>query len=181
MNRRVLSAGLIVAVPFLGILFANLGRDPHAVASPLIGRPAPPFALTQVEGGAPVELQRLRGAPVVLNFWATWCVPCIEEHGTLVRAAAQRGSEVHFLGLVYDDDAANIKSFLAERGRAYPSLMDPGGRTAIAYGVFGVPETYFIDAAGTIVAKFTGPLDPKTFDSHLQKALGGEKALAGTP
>jgi cytochrome c biogenesis protein CcmG/thiol:disulfide interchange protein DsbE len=172
MNRKVLGSGLLVALPLLGVLFVNLGRDPHTMDSPLVGRPAPSFIFTPVEGGAPITLQGLKGRPVVLNFWATWCIPCLEEHGVLLEAAMRLGSEVQFLGVVYEDDAAKVRSLLTERGKAYPSVLDEGGRTAIAYGVYGVPETYFIDAAGTIVAKQVGPLDPQTLEAHLQKARG---------
>jgi len=172
MNRKVLGAGLLVALPLLGILFANLGRDPHAMNSPLVGRPAPAFTLVPIDGGAPFTLDGLRGRPVVLNFWATWCIPCLEEHGALLQAASRLGSEVQFLGVVYEDDKTAVQSFLLERGKAYPSVMDDGGRAAIAYGVYGVPETYFIDTAGTIVAKQVGPLDAQTIEAHLQKARG---------
>lgn len=172
MNRKVLGAGLLVALPLLGILYANLWRDPHAMDSPLVGRPAPPFTLVPIDGSAPFTLDGLRGRPVVLNFWATWCIPCLEEHGALLQAASRVGSEVQFLGVVYEDDKGAVQSFLQDRGKAYPSVMDDGGRTAIAYGVYGVPETYFIDAAGTIVAKQVGPLDGPTIDAYLQKARG---------
>jgi len=172
MNRKVLGSGLLVALPLLGVLFVNLGRDPHTMDSPLVGRAAPPFVLTPVGEGASITLQGLKGRPVVLNFWATWCIPCLEEHGVLLEAAKRLGSEVQFLGVVYEDDAAKVQSLLAERGQAYPSVLDEGGKTAIAYGVYGVPETYFIDAAGTIVAKQVGPLDSQTLEAHLQKARG---------
>lgn len=170
MNRKVFAAGLLVAVPLLAVLLLNIGRDPHSAASPLVGRPAPPFSLTPVGGGPPVTLGSLRGRPVVLNFWATWCVPCVQEHQTLTQAARALGSEVQFLGTVYDDEEAHIQSFLSIRGRAYPSLMDPDGKTAIAYGVYGVPETYFINREGTIVSKFKGPLNPSALAEEIKKA-----------
>jgi cytochrome c biogenesis protein CcmG/thiol:disulfide interchange protein DsbE len=172
LNRRVLSAGLILVVPLLGVLYANLGRDPHSVDSPLIGRPAPPFSLRPVGGGEPVTLESLRGRPVVVNFWATWCVPCLQEHETLVRGARALGSEVQFLGIVHDDEEQAVQQFLKERGSAYPSLMDDGGRTALAYGIFGVPESYFIDREGLIVSKFVGPLGPDTLAALVRKASG---------
>jgi cytochrome c biogenesis protein CcmG/thiol:disulfide interchange protein DsbE len=173
-NRRVLLISLLLAVPLLLVLFMNLGRDPHTVISPLIGRPAPPFSLPRVGGGPTVSLADLRGHAVVLNFWATWCVPCFEEHAVLAHGA-QENPGVQFLGLIYEDDEDQVKAFLDRQGKAYPSLMDPGERTAIAFGVFGVPETYFIDAQGTIVAKFVGPLTEATLAENLQKAGVGEK------
>ncbi|MFI5184139.1 MAG: TlpA family protein disulfide reductase, partial [Vicinamibacteria bacterium] len=152
MNRNVLGAGLAVSIPLIVVLFANLGRDPHAVESPLIGHPAPPFSLSPVDGGPPVSLASLKGRPVVLNFWATWCIPCVEEHQALANAALRQGDGAQFLGVVYEDEAPPVRRFLEERGKAYPSVLDADGKAAIAYGVYGVPETYFIDAQGTIVA-----------------------------
>jgi cytochrome c biogenesis protein CcmG/thiol:disulfide interchange protein DsbE len=171
----VLVGGLALALPLLAILVANLGRDPHAVASPLVGRPAPGFALTPVDGSAPVSLASLAGRPVVLNFWATWCVPCFEEHEALTQGARTLGPDVQFLGVVYEDSAERIQAFVAERGSSYPSLVDPDSKTAIAYGVFGVPETYFIDASGRIAAKFVGPLTPATLAENVSKAREGAR------
>jgi len=161
-------------LPLLAVLVANLGRDPHTVRSPLVGRPAPPFALQPVGGGSPVTLESLRGKPVVINFWATWCVPCFEEHPALT-AAARGLPDVQFFGVVYEDEEVKTQAFLKERGSAYPSLMDPDGRTAIAYGVFGVPETFFIDAEGRIVEKYVGPLQRSTIAELVARARRGRQ------
>ncbi|HWE25357.1 MAG TPA: redoxin family protein [Myxococcales bacterium] len=171
-NRKVLIAGLVVVLPLLAVLVMNLGRDPHSIRSPLIGKPAPPFSLKPVGGGAAIDLASLRGRPVVVNFWATWCVPCLEEHAALT-AAARTFSDAQFLGVVYEDEESNAKAFTTERGGAYPSMMDPDGRMAIAYGVFGVPETFFIDRDGRIVEKYVGPLDRGTIATLLSRARGG--------
>ena len=98
LNRKALVAGLLVVLPLLAILVANLGRDPHSVRSPLIGRTAPAFALPPVDGGHPVTLESLKGKPVVINFWATWCVPCYQEHPALNGAAQAMQGDVQFLG-----------------------------------------------------------------------------------
>ena len=132
-------------------------------------RPAPPFTLPPLGGGTAVSLDSLRGRPLVLNFWASWCVPCVHEHPTLLRAARQYGQEVRFLGILYEDTETDAQAFLAEHGVAFPSLVDPGGRTAIAYGLGGVPETYFIDAQGRVISKYVGPLDPATLSARLQE------------
>ncbi len=173
-NRIVLLGGLIIALPLLAVLVANLGRDPHSVRSPLVGQAAPAFSLTPVGGGSPVALDSLRGKPVVLNFWATWCVPCAEEHPALTQAA-QSFPQVQFLGVVYEDDEALSREFLRQRGTTYPTLMDQDGKAAIAFGVFGVPETFFIDAAGRIVEKHVGPLDPGTIMELIGRAQGGAR------
>jgi cytochrome c biogenesis protein CcmG, thiol:disulfide interchange protein DsbE len=169
-NRRVLLLGLVFVVPLVVLLLVNLDRDPHQVASPLVGRPAPGFALRSLDGGEPIALSALRGRPVVVNFWATWCVPCLQEHPLLVEAARVLGNRVQFLGVVYEDGEPEVRSFLARRGSAYPSLLDPEGKTAIAFGVFGVPETFFIDGEGRIAAKHMGPLDAEALGEKLRQA-----------
>jgi len=173
MNRKVLLAGLAIAVPVIALLFVSLGRDPHKVRSPLVGRVAPAFNLREAGATNRLSVAALRGTPVVLNFWATYCIPCIAEHGVLTQASSQLGSRVRFVGVVYDDREETILDFLRTYGSAYPTLVDEAGKTAIAYGVYGVPETFFLDAAGTIVAKFEGPLTPELLSQHLAKAMVG--------
>jgi cytochrome c biogenesis protein CcmG/thiol:disulfide interchange protein DsbE len=158
MNRKVLLLGVAVVAPLLGLLIASRNRDPNTMRTPLLGRPAPPFQLTPVDGGAAVSLESLRGRPVVVNFWATWCVPCYQEHAVLLESARRLGGKVHFVGIVYDDEPDRVRDYLSQQGTAYPALMDADGRTAIAYGVYGVPETYFIDGQGTIAFKHVGPV-----------------------
>jgi len=170
LNRKVLLAGLVIVVPFIALLVANLGRDPHKVESPLIGKPAPPFALRSVGSTEVIDVGALKGKPVVLNFWATWCVPCYAEHGVLVSSAKMLGSKVQFIGVVYDDTEPKILQFLKQYGSSYPTLFDESGKTAIAYGVYGVPETFFIDPNGNIAAKFEGALDSQRIIENLRKA-----------
>jgi cytochrome c biogenesis protein CcmG/thiol:disulfide interchange protein DsbE len=169
-NRTVLVIGLVIVAAMVFVLFAGLGKDPQHIDSPLIGKPAPPFALKAVGGGETVDLESLRGKPVIVNFWATWCVPCYEEHPTLV-ANARSLPDVQFVGVVFNDTEEKINRFLAERGSAYPTLIDANGKTAIAYGVGGVPETFFINPAGKIVAKFEGPLSTEALQENLAKAM----------
>jgi cytochrome c biogenesis protein CcmG/thiol:disulfide interchange protein DsbE len=170
LNRKVLIAGLVIVVPFIVLLVMNLGRDPRKVDSPLIGKQAPPFSLRQVGTPAVVDLAALRGKPVVLNFWATWCVPCYAEHPVLVAAGRQYEGKAQFVGVVFDDQEDKIAQFLRENGTSYPTLFDDSGKTAIAFGVYGVPETFFIDANGKIVDKYVGPLDPATIEAKLRLA-----------
>jgi cytochrome c biogenesis protein CcmG/thiol:disulfide interchange protein DsbE len=169
-NKSVLIIGIVIVAVVVFVLFAGLGKDPAIIDSPLIGKPAPPFALKAVGSGETIDLESLRGKPVILNFWATWCVPCYEEHPTLV-ANARALPNVQFVGVVFNDEENKIMRFLAERGTAYPTLLDANGKTAIAYGVGGVPETYFINPAGTIVAKYAGPLSTEDLQANLAKAL----------
>jgi len=169
-NRTVLIVGIVIVGAIVFILFAGLGKDPAHIDSPLVGRQAPAFALRAVGTGQTVDLESLRGKPVIVNFWATWCGPCFEEHPTLV-ANARNLPNVQFVGIVFNDTDDKIMRFLAERGSAYPTLLDANGKTAIAYGVGGVPETFFINPAGKIVAKFEGPLSTETLQENLEKAL----------
>jgi cytochrome c biogenesis protein CcmG/thiol:disulfide interchange protein DsbE len=171
MNRRVLIAGLALVLPLVVILLIGLGRDPRLVRSPIVGRAAPSFSLRPVGGGPPVSLESLKGRAVALNFWATWCAPCAREHEVLASGARTWGDRVQFLGLVYEDQEGAVQDFLQERGTAYPSLLDDSGRTAIAFGVYGVPETFFISPGGTIVEKFAGPLTTSSLNAKLAKAL----------
>ena len=170
LNPRVLLVGLAVVAPLVALLVLNLGRNPHLIGSPLVGRAAPEFALSPLDGGEPVTLTSLRGRPAVINFWATWCVPCFQEHPLLVSAARSVGDRARFVGVIYEDSEEQVRGFLARQGSAYPSLLDPGSRAAIAFGVFGVPETYFLDAEGKIAAKHIGPLDAASLEAKLRRS-----------
>jgi cytochrome c biogenesis protein CcmG/thiol:disulfide interchange protein DsbE len=170
-NRTVLIIGIVIVAAVVFVLFAGLGKDPAHIDSPLVGRQAPPFALKAVGTGEMLDIEKLRGKPVILNFWATWCGPCYEEHPTLVANARNLQPGVQFIGVVFNDDEDKILRFLAERGTAYPTLLDAQGKTAIAYGVGGVPETFFINPSGTIVAKFEGPLTTDALHTELAKAM----------
>ncbi|HUP45202.1 MAG TPA: redoxin domain-containing protein [Thermoanaerobaculia bacterium] len=171
MNRTVLAVGIFIGLAVVGILFLSLGKDPQAIDSPLIGRVAPGFALREVGSGTPVSLEDYRGKPVVLNFWATWCAPCYEEHPILVANARRLGTQAQFVGVVFQDTEDKIMKFLNDRGSAYPTLVDDAGKTAIAYGVGGVPETFFLDASGTIVAKHSGPISSDLLMANLARAM----------
>ena len=158
MNRRVLLVGTLIVVPLLVFLALSFGKDPRAIESPLVDAPAPGFDLLDLDG-QPITLNELRGQPVMINFWATWCQPCIVEHPVLQAAARRFAGRAHFIGIVYQDDPDLIRSFVAQRGGWGRTLLDPDGETAIAYGVYGAPETFFIDAGGTVVRKVTGPME----------------------
>ena len=168
MNKKVLAVGGVITAAVIAILFLGLGKDPQHIDSPLIGKPAPLFALREVGTSQAIDLSKFRGKPVVVNFWATWCNPCWEEHPSLVATAA-RHPEVQFVGVVFQDTEEKIQQFLSARGSAYPTLVDQGGKTAIAFGVGGVPETFFLDPNGKIVAKYEGPISPEILQSYVQK------------
>jgi len=171
MNRTVLLVGVVITAALVAVLFVGLGKDPGLIESPLIGKAAPAFALRQVGTQNTVDITRFKGKPLVINFWATWCVPCWEEHPVLVATARNVQPNVQFLGVVFQDEEGKILNFLAQRGSSYPTVVDEAGKTAIAYGVGGVPETFFLDANGVIVAKFIGPMSSEDIEANLRKVL----------
>ncbi|RME28070.1 MAG: thiol:disulfide interchange protein [Deltaproteobacteria bacterium] len=171
-NWKVLLAGAIIVVPLIVVLALGFGKDPHALPVTMEHKPAPAFSLDAMDGEGHFDLAELKGRPVVLNFYASWCVPCAQEHPWLVqvsRTYIPKG--VVFLGVLYNDEPAKGRGFLARYGKNYPTLLDPGGRVAIDYGVAGVPETYVIDREGMIVRKFVGPVTPDEFLAVLEAVL----------
>jgi cytochrome c biogenesis protein CcmG/thiol:disulfide interchange protein DsbE len=170
MNRKVLIVGALIVTPLLIFLALSFGKDPRAIDSPLVGKAAPEFALRGLDGEM-IQLADLRGRPVVLNFWATWCQPCIVEHPVLQAGARQYQGQVEFVGVIYQDDPEKIRGFVERRGAWGPSLVDEAGTVAIAYGVYGAPETFFIDGDGMIVRKVTGALHPNELASQLNGML----------
>ena len=172
-QRRVrwIVAGVVLAGVLIGLVAAFGFDRKEAPPSVLIGEPVPPLTLDYLEQNGALALDSVEGVAVV-NFWATWCVACRDEHQLLLTAAdAYRG--VEFLGIVYQDETANAVEFLDERGRGYANLVDPASRAAVDFGVFGIPETYFL-AEGQIVAKVSGPLTDEVLASTLNSILVGE-------
>ena len=162
----------VVAVAFA----SRFGVDPGLTSSPMIGRPAPDLSLPRLDGNGEVDLSSYRSDVLVLNFFASWCLECVEEHSALVEtASAYQDQGVRFVGIAFQDrpDAAN--AFLDDLGRSQITeyLDDPGSRAAISYGVFGVPETFFVDPGGTIVAKIVGASDSLLLASTLDGILAG--------
>ena len=171
MNWKVLAGGAVITVPLVTLLAAGFGRDPKLRSNALEGREAPSFVLNPLDG-EPFSLESARGKPVVVNFWSTWCQPCKIEHPVLMSAARSYGpAGVHFVAVLYQDDAAKARAFLNRSGSYWPTLEDPGGRTAIAYGVAGVPETFFIDKTGTIIRKVSGPVTQEVMVTTLEQML----------
>lgn len=169
--KRALIPALIIA-PLVIILARSFGTDPRALPSVLVQQQAPDFVLTDLDGNR-IDTQALRGKPLVLNFWSTWCEPCKAEHSLLQDAAQRWGDQVHFFGVVYQDTADNIRRYLEARPTPYPHLVDPEGRVAIEHGVAGVPESFFIDAQGRVVHKQTGVLTRDVINETLRALTGG--------
>jgi len=146
------------------------GHDPHELPSALIDKPAPSFDLPPLGAGEAVTSAALAGQVTVVNFFASWCVPCRIEHPLLMRLANQ--DKVAITGIAYKDKSEDARKLLSDGGDPYRRVgVDLSGRTGIDFGVYGVPETYVIDKTGRIRMKFVGPLSPDKVDHELLPLL----------
>ncbi|MCB5188143.1 DsbE family thiol:disulfide interchange protein [Methylobacillus caricis] len=159
MKRLFILVPLAAFLILVGFLAAGLRHDPHEVPSPLVGKPAPAFNLPRLDDPQlTLSAAGMRGQVWLFNVWASWCAPCREEHPVLLKLAASR--IVPIVGMNYKDQRDKALAWL-EQGGGDPylaSVSDVAGRTGIDYGVYGVPETYVVDKAGTIRYKQIGPL-----------------------
>jgi cytochrome c biogenesis protein CcmG/thiol:disulfide interchange protein DsbE len=162
----------LAVVPVLVLLAYGFSTDPHDIPSPLLGKPASPFALTAFDG-KPVALDALKGQVVIVNFWASWCYPaCYEEAPSLERAwQAYKDRGLVVVGVNFQDKEEPAKRFLTQFGHTFPNAPDPAGRVSVDYGVYGVPETYFIDKKGRLRFKQVGPVSDELLKSQIERLL----------
>ena len=161
----------LVVLPLGWLLFTGLGRDPTLIPSPLVGKPLPSFSATTLDGRT-FSSAVLAGRPAIVNIWASWCVPCIQEHPVLMETAAKYAQRLTMVGIIYQDTPDAARRFMARYGDGgWPNLLDTSGRIAIDLGVTGPPETFFVDAAGIVRAKHVGPLTAEVMAQQLA-ALG---------
>jgi len=168
-------AGVVAVVGLLTALFSfGLSRDPTIVRSALIGREAPGFSLRTLDGTRTFKLSDFRGQIVVVNFWASWCADCLIEHGALA-AAWQRYQDqgVVFVGIPFQDAPSASRTYLTSYGGDWPQLADPGSAIALHFGVYGVPETFFIDPTGRIAFKRVGPVTYEMLTDQITRLLPG--------
>ena len=164
----------LAAVPLILLLAYGFWTDPKAIPSPLLEKPAPEFRLAAIDGD-PLTLAGLKGKPVVLNFWASWCYPACYEEGPLLEATWRKYKDqgVLVLGVVIQDNETNAREFMRRFKFSFPNALDPGSKVSIDYGVYGVPETFFIDRQGRIAYKHVGALTPELVDAQVRSILKG--------
>jgi cytochrome c biogenesis protein CcmG/thiol:disulfide interchange protein DsbE len=193
MSWKRAGIAMLVVIPLIMLFAFGLTRgDPRLVPSPLVGKPAPDFALPvmAVDGPGPggeqvtgdtIRLEDLRGDVVVVNFFASWCVPCRLEHRAL-NAVARRYEDrgVQFLGVVYNDEPPNIRQYIRQLGgQFYRVLVDEGQEVAIDYGLIGVPETFFINSDGVVRRKVFSVVDEPLLVDEIEAMLAESGPAAG--
>ena len=170
---------LVVLVALFSVFALNLNRDPGLIPSVLINKPAPDFALPPVAGlNLPgFDTDALKGHVTLVNVFASWCVPCRDEHPNLMALKQQTGIALY--GINQKDAPDNARAFLSELGNPYDAVgADSNGRASIDWGVYGVPETFLVNAKGIIVFKLVGPMDAKAIETALKPAIAKAQAAS---
>jgi DsbE subfamily thiol:disulfide oxidoreductase len=164
--------GAVLPIVLLAAWAATmLAMSGSAAAGVRIGQPAPDFALTDLDGNAQ-RLRDLRGRPVIVNFWASWCGPCVDEFPVLEKAlASHRADNLAVVGIVFRDNSEAARGFMVRMGASWTAAMDPGELTAQSFGIFAPPESVFIDADGIIRGRQIGQLTANDLERQLALTL----------
>lgn len=171
-----------------GFLLLGLDRNPSEIPSPLIGKPTPDWTLPRLataasagdpgaagaggDAAGPGSLAGadLKGQPYLLNVWASWCAPCLQEHPVLVELAKRK--TIRIVGINYKDRPEDARAWLARHGNPFAEIVaDREGRTAIDFGVYGAPETFFIDADGLVQYRHVGAMTPEVWEREFLSRL----------
>lgn len=177
-RRWLVVLPLLLFAALAALFFTRLrSGDPAKLPSALIGRAVPAFTLPPVPGlqrdgvALPgLDSAALQGGVTVVNVWASWCAPCRDEHPVLMQLSQMTG--VRLVGINYKDQPENARRFLGALGNPFAAVgADTAGRAAIDWGVYGVPETFVVDAKGTIAYKHVGPLTPEALTGSFRQAL----------
>ena len=160
----------LVLAGYFAIPLLRPGYDPNALPSAMIDKPAPKFDLADLDGSGKLATEALKGQVVVINFFASWCVPCRLEHPLLMRLAKEQNLPLY--GIAYKDKVEDTKRVIAQTGDPYRQIgVDRDGWVGIDFGVYGVPETYVIDKSGHIRQRFVGPLTAEVVEHELLPLL----------
>jgi cytochrome c biogenesis protein CcmG/thiol:disulfide interchange protein DsbE len=173
MRWRRLAITALIITPLLALFAYGFMRDARYIRSPLIAKPAAPFTITLFDGTR-LSLADLKGKAVFLNFWASWCPPCRAEAKDLEAAWRRvKDQNVVYIGVALQDSDENARAFLKEFDITYPNGRDESGKIAVDYGVWGIPESFFIDAEGRITYQHTGGIHAGLVETKLAEALKG--------
>jgi cytochrome c biogenesis protein CcmG, thiol:disulfide interchange protein DsbE len=164
-----LAIGAVLAA-FVGVLATRPNAADQQARSPLLGEQAPPIVGTSITTGTPFSLASLRGKYVLVNFFASWCVPCQQEQAQLVRFDHGPSGHTAVVAVLFSDTPGPAKSFLRSNGGDWPALPDPNGQLALNYGVRGPPESYLLDPGGVVLAKFVGEVSADRLDQLVAEA-----------
>ena len=166
-----LVVGLLI-VALIGLMIWGIGKRAAGTTGdmPVATRPAPTFSVPLFEGGQ-FDLAATKGKPVLVNFWASWCIPCEEEAATLEKLSREYKDRVVFIGVNVQDTDPLARAFLKKFGVTYPNGRDISGAISVEYGMSGVPESYFVDRSGQLVRKWQGPLDEARLRQFLDDLL----------
>src|SRR6201996_7029932 len=172
MKRLIYLLPLVLFLVLAGYFAVALrpGHDIHELPSAMIEKPAPAFTIASLGDNRPLASDELKGHPFIVNFFASWCVPCRIEHPLLMRLAEQ--NHLPLYGVAYKDKPEDSTHLLATFGDPYRQVgVDRDGRVGLDFGVYGVPETYVLDSSGRIRKRFVGPLTAETVDKDLLPLL----------
>jgi cytochrome c biogenesis protein CcmG/thiol:disulfide interchange protein DsbE len=164
MKRWIALLPLAGFVVLAALFFSRVHHDPHYVPAALVGKPLPVETLPAMDGGAPTRLAAEAPPGTVINFFASWCVPCVQEQPALMALKAQG---VKIIGVVspWRYDAAATQAMLAKGDPYAETLLDPTGKATLDFGVSGVPETFVVGKGGRIAVKYAEPLDAQTAET----------------
>lgn len=168
--KRWIALAPLAVLAALAALFGlyALHHDPHHTPDALVGQRLPSDSLAPLAGGAPTTVPAQASSGTLVNFFASWCAPCIQEFPTLLALKAQG---VRIVGVAWKDDPDKTRAMLAQRGDPYATvLVDRDGRAGIDFGVSGVPETYLVGANGKVIAKYALPLTPDSAEALLERS-----------
>jgi cytochrome c biogenesis protein CcmG/thiol:disulfide interchange protein DsbE len=175
----IIPALLLAGTVAMFAVLLTTPREVSEVPSPFIEKLAPSFRLPALMGGAPVTEANFKAQVTVFNVFASWCLPCKAEHPVLMRIA--RAGKAQVIGLNYKNKPAAAKAWLKELGNPFARIaVDPKGRTAIDFGVYGVPETFIIDLGGRIRYKHIGPIRPEDYTDTIAPLIARLIAEGGT-